>query len=263
MVSPMREKRVWPPARKEADAAESVAQFEATVAVAKQTVAKSGEVLSSAKEDLSEHQRWLQLQTAAVEKDRIRHERWLQRQRERKEAAERREEARLRRRAFFHRIWAGIKGAVLAVVYAITGAIGFAVRKIIGAIAFVLRSIGRGFAFVGTSIRNFILYLFRQIRFAALWFAVKLQEVFGAAGAKTVAGLTFAAAALVGFACSAARTTVRSLSADLYKSRGTCAFDQRGCVFGRVAGFGQGGRARALDRRGRVFRRIAGLGQGG
>jgi hypothetical protein len=207
MVSPMREKRVWPPARKEADAAESVAQFEATVAVAKQTVAKSGEVLSSAKEDLSEHKRWLQVQTAAVEKDRIRHERWLQRQRERKEAAERREEARLRRRAFFQRVWSGIKGAVMAVVYAITGAIGFVVRKIVGAIAFVLRSIGRGFAFVGTSIRNFVLYLFRQIRFAALWLAVKLQEVFGAAGAKTVAGLAFAAAALGGFARSAARTT--------------------------------------------------------
>ena len=207
MVSPMREKRVWPPARKEADAAETVAQFEATVAVAKQTVAKSSEVLASAKEDLSEHQRWLQLQTAAVEKDRVRHERWLQRQRERKEAAERREEARLRRRAFFQRIWAGIKGAVLAVVYAITGAIGFVVRKIVGAIVFVLRSIGRGFAFVGTSIRNFVLHLFRQIHFAGLWLAVKLREVFGAAGAKTVAGLGFAAAALAGFARSAARTT--------------------------------------------------------
>ena len=207
MVSPMREKRVWPPARKEADAAESVAQFEATVAVAKQTVAKSGEVLSSAKEDLDEHQRWLQVQTAAVEKDRIRHERWLQRQRERKEAAERREEARLRRSAFFQRIWGAIKGAVLAVVFAITGAIGFVVRKIVGAIAFVLRSLGRGFAFVGTSIRNSVLYLFGQIRFAALWFAVKLQEVFGAAGARTVAGLAFAAAALAGFARSTARTT--------------------------------------------------------
>ena len=207
MVSPMREKRVWPPARKEADAAETVAQFEATVAVAKQTVAKSGEVLSSAKEDLNEHQRWLQLQTAAVEKDRIRHERWLQRQRERKEAAERKEEARLRRSAFFQRVWAGIKSAVLAVIYAITGAIGFVVRSVVGAIAFVLRSIGRGFAFVGTSIRNFVLYLFRQIRFAALWFAVKLQELFGAAGAGLVAGLAAVAAALGGFARSATRTT--------------------------------------------------------
>jgi hypothetical protein len=207
MVSPMREKRVWPPARKEADAAETVAQFEATVAVARQTVAKSGEVLSSAKEDLSDHQRWLQLQTAAVEKDRVRHERWLQRQRDQKEAAERREEAKLRRRAFFQRIWAAIKGAVMAVVHAITGAIGFVVRKIVGAVAFVLRAIGRGFAFVGNSIKNSTLYLFRQIRFAALWLAVKLQELFGAAGAKFIAGLTFLGGALGRFGRSAARAT--------------------------------------------------------
>lgn len=202
----MREKRVWPPARKEADAAETVAQFEATVAVAKQTVAKSDEVLVSAKQALNDHQRWLQVQTAAVEADRIRHERWLQRQRDSKEAAERREEARNRRQARFQRIGAGIKRAVMAVVHAITGTIGFVVGKIVAAIAFVLRSIGNALAFVGAGIRDGALYLFGQLRFALLWLAVKMQELFGAAGAKLVAGFAAVAAALGRFTRSAGRT---------------------------------------------------------
>ena len=64
MVSPMREKRVWPPQDKDADG-ETVAAFEAAVAVVKETVVRSGEVLVSAKEDLNDHQRWLKAQTAA------------------------------------------------------------------------------------------------------------------------------------------------------------------------------------------------------
>ncbi len=216
MVSPMREKRVWPPARKEADAAETVAQFEATVAVAKQTVAKSGEVLSSAKEDLSDHQRWLQLQTAAVEKDRVRHERWLQRQRERKEAAERREEARERRHAFYGRIGAAITRAVMRVVNAVTGATGFVFGRIARGFASVFRAIGRGFAAVGAQIRRFAVLIFAQLRFGALWLAVKLQELFGAAGVKVVATTAAVAAVLTAFARSAgekATSTAAGISA--------------------------------------------------
>jgi len=63
MVSPMREKRAWPPREKDADA-EAVAAFEQTVAVVKETVVRSGEVLVSAKEDLSDHKRWLEAQRA-------------------------------------------------------------------------------------------------------------------------------------------------------------------------------------------------------
>src|SRR5574339_732073 len=98
MASPLREKRTWPPREKDADSAESAA-FEATVAVVKETVVRSGEVLVSAKEDLSDHQRWLKAQTARVAADRERHDRFLQRQRERQEALERREQKRARRRA--------------------------------------------------------------------------------------------------------------------------------------------------------------------
>ena len=73
MVSP---KRAWPPREKDAESAESAA-FEATVAVVKETVVRSGEVLVSAKEDLSDHKRWLEIQRAAGQADRLRHERWL------------------------------------------------------------------------------------------------------------------------------------------------------------------------------------------
>src|SRR5262249_57457947 len=92
----MREKRAWPPLDKE-DRAESIA-FEQTVAVVRETVARSGQVLSSAKEDLTDHQRWLRDQAAAVQADRARHDRWLHRQRERQEAFERREQPSLRPR---------------------------------------------------------------------------------------------------------------------------------------------------------------------
>ena len=44
MVSPMREKRAWPPRERDADA-EAVAAFEQTVAVVKETVVRPGEVL--------------------------------------------------------------------------------------------------------------------------------------------------------------------------------------------------------------------------
>src|SRR6476660_1006645 len=91
-------KRAWPPREKDGESAESAA-FEAAVAVVKETVVRSGEVLVSAKEDLSDHQRWLKAQTARVEADRERHDRWLQRQRDRQEALERREQKRSRRRA--------------------------------------------------------------------------------------------------------------------------------------------------------------------
>ena len=59
---------------------------------------RSGEVLVSAKEDLSDHKRWLEIQRAAGQADRLRHERWLERQREKQEALERREEAKRRRK---------------------------------------------------------------------------------------------------------------------------------------------------------------------
>ena len=121
MVSPMREKRAWPPREKDADA-EAVAAFEKTVAVVKETVVRSGEVLVSAKEDLNDHQRWLKVQTAQVAADRERHDRWLQRQREQQEAHERREQKRARRRRMREAVVQSVTGAIAAVVFAVRSA---------------------------------------------------------------------------------------------------------------------------------------------
>src|SRR3990170_8578464 len=118
MVSPMREKRVWPPQDKDSDG-ETVAAFEAAVAVVKETVVRSGEVLVSAKEDLSDHQRWLKIQTAAVEAGRERHDRWLHRQQERQESLARREQKRARRRLMRQAALRSVRDAVWAAIIAV------------------------------------------------------------------------------------------------------------------------------------------------
>src|SRR4030043_1669074 len=128
MVSPTREKRAWPPQDKDSDG-ETVAAFEAAVAVVKETVVRSGEVLVSAKEDLNDHQRWLKVQTAQVAADRERHDRWLQRQREQQEAHERREQKRARRRQIRQAVVRSVTGAIAAVVFAVRSAIWFVVAK--------------------------------------------------------------------------------------------------------------------------------------
>ncbi len=128
MVSPMREKRAWPPREKDAESAESAA-FEATVAVVKETVVRSGEVLVSAQEDLSDHKRWLELQRAAGQADRLRHERWLERQREKQEALARREHAKRRRQLLRQRVARAIENAIFTVVDFVLSAFWLACRQ--------------------------------------------------------------------------------------------------------------------------------------
>jgi hypothetical protein len=132
----MREKRTWPPQDKDSDG-ETVAAFEAAVAVVKETVVRSGEVLVSAKEDLSDHQRWLKAQTAKVAADRQRHDRFLQRQRERQETLERREQKRARRRARRQAVAGSIKDAIATAIYAVRAAVWLVVAKIVGALNYI------------------------------------------------------------------------------------------------------------------------------
>jgi hypothetical protein len=166
----MREKRVWPPQR-DADG-ESVAAFEAAVAVVKETVVRSGEVLVSAKEDLSDHQRWLKAQTEAVLADRERHDRWLQRQRERQEVLERREQKRARRRA-----------ARQAAVQAVGDAIGCVLFAIRSAIWSVIARIVAGFRYLGASIGGAFGSVFAQLRRLVASFVAAVGNAFGFAGA--------------------------------------------------------------------------------
>ena len=163
MVSPMREKRAWPPREKDADA-EAVAAFEQTVAVVKETVVRSGEVLVSAKEDLNDHQRWLKVQTAQVAADRERHDRWLQRQREQQEAHERREQKRARRRQMRQAVVRSVTGAIAAVVFAVRSAIWFVVAKTVAGLNYIDATAASGLRFVGGKLRDLMLYVAVAVR---------------------------------------------------------------------------------------------------
>ena len=163
MVSPMREKRVWPPQDKDSDG-ETVAAFEAAVAVVKETVVRSGEVLVSAKEDLSDHQRWLKVQTAAVQADRERHDRWLHRQRERQEALERREQRRTRRRALRQAVARSIKDALSAAALGVRSALWLVVAKIISGLNYIDGLAASGAAWVGARLRDLVLQVARVVR---------------------------------------------------------------------------------------------------
>jgi hypothetical protein len=168
MVSPMRKKRAWPPQDRDADG-ETVAAFEAAVAVVKETVVRSGEVLVSAKEDLSDHQRWLKAQTAAVQADRERHERWLVRQRERQEALERREQRRTRRRSARQAAIKSVVDAVSGAVYGVRSAIWSVIAKILAFFSAIFGSLAMSAMWVWTSIRDLVLRLVGALRDGALY----------------------------------------------------------------------------------------------
>ena len=194
MVSPMREKRAWPPRDKDADGGESVAAFEAIVAEVKQTVVRSGEVLFSAKEDLNDHQRWLEVQSAAVEADRARHDRWLQRQRERQEAIERREQAKRRRQAMRQRAVQSVKDAVSAVAAFVASLFWLVVGRIVAAFSYVGGLIASGAAWVGAQLRYGALLVAVAVQRALLWTGQKARTAALAIGALLSAGFFVVAA---------------------------------------------------------------------
>jgi len=156
MVSPMREKRVWPPQDKDSDG-ETVAAFEAAVAVVKETVVRSGEVLVSAKEELNDHQRWLKVQTAAVQADRQRHDRWLQRQRDRQEALKRREQKRARRRLMRQAAARSVRDGVSVAVLAVRSVLWLLVAKIISGLNYIDGLTASGAASVAFRLRDLVL----------------------------------------------------------------------------------------------------------
>jgi hypothetical protein len=217
MASPMREKRAWPPQDKE-DRAESIA-FEQTVAVVRETVARSGQVLSSAKEDLTDHQRWLRDQAAAVQADRARHDRWLQRQRERQEAFERREQSRLRRRQRRQRAVQAVTGTISAVALSISSAVLLVVNKTVGGLNYIDALAASGIKWVGRQIRDSALYVARQVRDAvryvanlaargASWTGRTTGDIGRATGSASSAAFSFAAAKIG----TSAQATGRRLS---------------------------------------------------
>jgi hypothetical protein len=226
MASPLREKRTWPPREKDADSAESAA-FEATVAVVKETVVRSGEVLTSAKEDLSDHKRWLEAQRAAVQADRARHERWLQKQQEKQEALERRERAKRRRQLMRQNAMLAVENAAFAVLDSVLSLFWRCIGKIAAFFAYLRDSIVGGFAWVGARFRDLGAYIARLAKASAAAVSGKTRALAGSAGsALSAAGSSVAAksgelARSTGSAFSAAGSSLKAKSAEIARSTGS------------------------------------------
>jgi hypothetical protein len=258
MVSPMREKRTWPPQDKDSDG-ETVAAFEAAVAVVKETVVRSGEVLVSAKEDLNDHQRWLKAQTAKVQADRQRHDRFLLRQRERQESQLRREQKRARRRArrqaaarsindSASAVSYAVRSAVSAAVYAVRSAVWLVVAKTIAGLNFIDALAAYSLRWLWAWIRHVVLYVTEAIRrgvsFAgttARLLAVSLWSLLSA-GAAAIGAKVHATAPSVGnflslcFGGIAARTRDASRVAGRGFKTGLSSVSARADVLTRQAG---------------------------
>ncbi|HSB58766.1 MAG TPA: hypothetical protein VLD66_04110 [Methyloceanibacter sp.] len=225
MASPLREKRTWPPREKDADSAESAA-FEATVAVVKETVVRSGEVLTSAKEDLSDHKRWLEAQRAAVQADRARHERWLQKQQEKQEALERRERAKRRRQLMRQNAMLAVENAAFAVLDSVLSLFWSCVGKIAAFFAYLRDSILAGFAWVGARFRDLGAYIARLAKSGASAISGKTRVLAGSAGSalsaasSSVAAKSGELARSTGSAFSAAGSSLKAKSAEIARSTG-------------------------------------------
>ncbi len=221
MVSPMREKRTWPPKEKDADSAESAA-FEATVAVVKETVVRSGEVLVSAKEDLSDHKRWLEAQRAAVLADRARHERWLQKQKEKQEALERRERARRRRRLMRANAIRAVEDAAFAVLDFFISLFWRCVWKVKALLAAARDALWRGLSWLGARLRDLGSSLARLAGLAAAATAAKARAVGGSAG-RALSAAVFAIAARLGEFARSARAGLGAAGAAVAAKSGMLA----------------------------------------
>ncbi len=204
MASPMRKKRAWSTRENDAESQETAA-FEATVAAAQDTAAKSGAFLSTAKSDLTDHQRWLQAQSAAVERDRARHERWLQRQREHRLALARKDRARRRRQLMRQRAFRAMQAAAVASLLFVRSLILLAFAKTVAG----LKSIGALIARGATSVARLVAasaqwtaaliargaaYLARLIAAGARWTGAKLRALALWIGRTLSAGLAWSGA---------------------------------------------------------------------
>jgi len=204
MASPMRKKRAWSTREDDAESRETAA-LEASVAAAKDTAAKSGAFLSNAKEDLTDHQRWLKAQSAAVDRDRARHERWLQRQRDHRLAAGRRERTKRRRQLMRQRAVRAVQQAAWASLLFVRSAVLLAVAKTAAGIKFISAAMARAAFWIAAQISAAASYVAGLIAAAARWFGrmlsmgaawtgTKARSAARAGGQTLAAGSQFAAA---------------------------------------------------------------------
>jgi hypothetical protein len=252
MASPMRDKRAWSTRENDAESKETAA-FEASVAAAKDTAAKSGAFLSDVKEDLTDHRRWLQAQTVAVERDRARHERWLQRQRDHREAQARRERTKRRRQLMRQRAGRAIQQAVWASLLFVKSLILLAVATVVAGVKATAGLIARGAVFVGVGLRDFALFVWHLLAAGTRWTAAMLGafgrwlgELLSAGtlwtGAKTQAAARAGGSALAtGSAFVAAKAGSSARASGSALAAGSSLVAQKAGVVGRSAGRSVGG----------------------
>ncbi len=225
MASPMRKKRAWSTREDDAESRETAA-LDASVAAAKDTAAKSGAFLSNAKEDLTDHKRWLQAQSAAVDRDRARHERWLQRQREHRLAAARRERTKRRRQLMRQRATRAVQQATWAALLFIRSIFLLATAKIVAGFKYAGGMIAWSVAWTGAKIRAFAIYVARLIVAGARWTGAQL-----AAAARWL-GRTVSA----GFAWSGAKAQATARAGGSTLAAGSSLVASKAGVAGRSAG---------------------------
>ncbi|MEZ5828544.1 MAG: hypothetical protein R3D01_09315 [Hyphomicrobiales bacterium] len=194
----MREKRVWSTRENDAESKETAA-FEATVAAAKDTAAKSGAFLSTAKSDLTDHHRWLQAQSVAVERDRMRHERWLQRQRDQRVAIARKERTSRRREIARQQALLTVQQALYTAALFIRSLVLLLVAKIAAGIKFMVAQIAAFFVWFGG-----------KVGAGAAWGGAKLSTSARAGGSALAAGSSVVAAKAGVIGAAAAGATGRS-----------------------------------------------------
>jgi hypothetical protein len=258
MASPMRKKRAWSTREYDAESQETAA-FEATVAAAKDTAAKSGAFLSTAKSDLTDHQRWLQAQSVAVERDRARHERWLQRQRDHRLALARKDRARRRRQLMRQRAYRAVQAAAWASLVFVRSLILLAFAKTVAGFKSLGALIARSAAYLGrliaaavqwtaSTLRAFVLAMGRMLSAGAQWMALTLRGLVLAVGRTLSAGLAWSgakagvgtraggAALAAGAAAVAARAGVLSRSAGRSIGSGFSVASARGSALADATG---------------------------
>jgi hypothetical protein len=210
MASPMRKKRAWSTREDDAESRETAA-LEASVAAAKDTAAKSGAFLSNAKEDLTDHKRWLQAQSAAVDRDRARHERWLQRQREHRVAMARRERTKRRRQLMRQRATRAIQQAAWAALLFIRSLFLLAVAKIAAGFKYAGALIARSVAWIAAQIGAFASSIVRLIAAALRWAGTKLAAAGRSAGQSLGSGISLASAKGAALAGATGRSAGRGV----------------------------------------------------
>lgn len=195
MGSPMRKRRAWSTFDDDVEARETAA-LAATVAAAKDRAAESGALLSSAKEDLTDHQRWLRAQSAAVEKDRERHERWLRRQRDQQLATAKKERVSRHRQVMRRRAVQAVRQAFADLFGFFTSWIAFAFGKVAGGLRFLGRAVSDGVSALWRRTARAGASLARVAGRGAASIGLKTRQTAAAAGLRLSQGANAAGASL-------------------------------------------------------------------